>query len=311
MITHIAAGEELIGMREKMLINYLDTDRERVMAGLRGAQTPEKAQEILERETDRLLLQYNEECGSARVRDEASGMLQALRSSVPLLDSVGEAQEWSLVEDEGARRSGGLSGISRALLCAGAALAAASLFLSGIMGGGAAPAGVLRSVLLLAAGGGCLFFAGRMSGTEVGIGVQSPERRIEIRIDPEKLWRSLRGAVMVIDRNLELVREREEADRLAVLSAADGGGKGAGGIGAAEIELFSGLLELADADSPQMAADIRYYLHRKGIEAVSFTEQDAAWFELLPSGGIPGEPVTVRPALVRDGRLLKKGMAVR
>ena len=63
----------------KKMIEYLEEDRERVFSGLQSAASPEAAQMILEKEADRLLLQYNEDCTSVRIRDAASGMMQALR----------------------------------------------------------------------------------------------------------------------------------------------------------------------------------------------------------------------------------------
>ena len=214
-------------------------------------------------------------------------------------------------------------------------------------GGTAAAGALLKSILLPVAGGGCLYLAGRTagSGARIGIGKTSGAgagaERIEITIDPEKLWSSLRGAVMVVDRNLELAQEEESYARRKAADTA--GAEGGIGLSADEIELFSGLLEMADADSPQMAADIRYYLHKKDVEAVDWSPQYAAWFERLPAlpgtavtGGFPGpkgsaggisektgsaggsagsfksadeEVVTIRPALVQHGRLLKKGTA--
>jgi hypothetical protein len=122
---------------------------------------------------------------------------------------------------------------------------------------------------------------------------------------------------MVIDRNLELALDSEKYDRRKELAAA----AGARGLTPEEIELFSGLLEIADADSPQMAADIRYYLHKKEIDVLPWSAQYSAWFEMLPSlpgasfadKGRSGEEsvVTIRPALAQDGKLLKKGTAVR
>ena len=41
------------------MIDYLDRDRDRILAGLKGAHSPAEAQQVLEKETDRLLLQYN------------------------------------------------------------------------------------------------------------------------------------------------------------------------------------------------------------------------------------------------------------
>ena len=46
------------------------------------------------------------------------------------------------------------------------------------------------------------------------------------------------------------------------------------------------------------------HLHQKGIEAVEYSEENRSWFDV-----IPGEKrETIRPALVKDGRLLKKGI---
>ena len=354
------------------MIDYLDRDRDRILAGLKGAHSPAEAQQVLEKETDRLLLQYNEDCTSVRVRDAAAGMMQAVRSSVPFLDSAGEPRVWRRegyggygggagtggnyggyvnpgnAGGAGAKGGGFGRSLSGILLVVGAVVTLAAFAVPALSAGGTAAAGaLLKSILLPVAGGGCLYLAGRTagSGARIGIGktsgVGAGAERIEITIDPEKLWSSLRGAVMVVDRNLELAQEEESYARRKAADTA--GAEGGIGLSADELELFSGLLEMADADSPQMAADIRYYLHKKDVEAVDWTPQYAAWFERLPAlpgtavtGGFPGpkgsaggisektgsaggsagsfksadeEVVTIRPALVQHGRLLKKGTA--
>ena len=49
---------------------------------------------------------------------------------------------------------------------------------------------------------------------------------------------------------------------------------------------------------------VPFYLHQKGIEAMEYSEEYRTWFDV-----IPGEKKeTIRPALVKDGRLLKKGI---
>lgn len=314
------------------MIDYLEKDRDNVMNGLRTASTPADAQKILEKEADRLLLQYNEDCSSVRMRDAAAGMIQALRSSVPLLDTMGEPRVWRRDGSDGNGTGTGTRGknLSHILLGIGIVLTAAAFAVPALTAGGTAAMGaLLKGLILPVAGGGCMYFAGKTSATETRIGIGStknagsgsagaPAQRIEITIDPEKLWSSLRGAVMVIDRNLEIAGEEEKYALQKELSAA----VGAKGISAEEIELFSGLLEMADADSPQMAADIRYYLHKKNVDVLTWSVQNAAWFEMLPS--IPGRTarsksdsakedavMTIRPALAQDGKLLKKGTAVR
>ena len=291
------------------------------MTGLRSAGPPEAAQKVLEKETDRLLLQYNEECTSVRVRDAAAGMMQAVRSSIPMLDSTGEARVWrSESGGAGSGTAGGgnkKAGLSTILLGIGAALTAAAFFVPALTAGGSASVMSLRKMILLPlAGGGCLYFAGRFAGKNVRVGVGTGKgtdtERIEILIDPEKLWGSLRGALMVVDRNLEITSEAEAAEHRKNLTAKNSPGN----ISREEIELFSGLLEMADADNPQMASDIRYYLHRREVDVIEWSRQYSAWFEMLPSmsGKGPadaGGVVTIRPALAQKGNLLKKGLAVR
>ncbi len=293
----------------KKMIEFLDEDRERVMTGLKSAGTPEAAQKVLEKETDRLLLQYNEECTSVRVRDAAAGMMQAVRSSIPMLDSTGEARVW---HSEGSGAGGSTAGtgnkragLSMILLGIGAALTAAAFFVPALSAGGSATVlSLMKMILLPAAGGGCLYGVGTGKGTGT--------ERIEILIDPEKLWSSLRGALMVVDRNLEITREEEAVEHRKTLTARNSPGAFSG----EEIELFSGLLEMADADNPQMASDIRYYLHRREVDVIEWSQQYSAWFEMLPSmsgkgPGGAGEVMTIRPALAQKGKLLKKGLAVR
>ena len=44
-------------------IQLLENDKEQLMGDLAKAVSPENAQRVLEKEMDRLLMQYNEECG--------------------------------------------------------------------------------------------------------------------------------------------------------------------------------------------------------------------------------------------------------
>ena len=76
-----------------------------------------------------------------------------------------------------------------------------------------------------------------------------------------------------------------------------------------EIELFSDLIAASYSGDPEYALEkldeIKYYLHRQQIEVVDYSEKTAQYFDLMP-GTNAG---TIRPALVADGALLKKGLA--
>ena len=88
----------------------------------------------------------------------------------------------------------------------------------------------------------------------------------------------------------------------------------------AELELLFRLLEDAygrrgeDEQAEEEISQIRFYLHRKGIEAVDWNgdadgqngaEGRGGWFDMMPAF----KSGTIRPALVSDGKLLKKGLA--
>ena len=74
------------------MMQFLEADKEQLMSGLAAAGTPEKAQSVLEKEFDRLLLRYNEECIEERARDTARYLLQAAKMMVPMLSAAGDSK---------------------------------------------------------------------------------------------------------------------------------------------------------------------------------------------------------------------------
>ena len=75
------------------------------------------------------------------------------------------------------------------------------------------------------------------------------------------------------------------------------------------MELFAGLLESLYAQdgaaAREMSESIRFFLHGEKVDVVDFEKGRENWFEFLPAQ----RTGTIRPALVADGRLIKKGMA--
>ena len=108
------------------MMQFLEADKEQLMSGLAAAGTPEKAQSVLEKEFDRLLLRYNEECIEERVRDTARYLLQAAKMMVPMLSAAGDSKIWS----DRAAGSGSGSGF-KFTVPAIACLAAGAVFLVG------------------------------------------------------------------------------------------------------------------------------------------------------------------------------------
>ena len=85
------------------LIDILEKDKDKLLTELAAAKESEKAVRVLENELDKLLLTYNEQCSSERERNAAAYMMQAVRLSLPLVDSVGDTKVWEAGEESGTK----------------------------------------------------------------------------------------------------------------------------------------------------------------------------------------------------------------
>ena len=294
------------------MTGFLEADREQLISGLKAAGTPEQAQRVVEKEFDRFLLRYNEECTVERVRDAARYMLQAAKMMIPMLSAAGETKVWS---NSGAGVGAGGTKMTRKVI---ACLAGGAVFLAGAVLGLAVSAGnglsmsaLLGSIPAAILAGILLFFAGRLSFDNRAVPGQSAqsEYQVEIRIDPEKVWSCMRAVILSVDKSLLEAEDAVNYER-SQLPPSEGNG-----ITPEEAELFSGIMENAysraqedpgDSAAQETISMVRYYLHRKQVETVEFGGGKREWFELLPGQS----NMTLRPAFVRDGELIRKGLAV-
>ena len=136
------------------------------------------------------------------------------------------------------------------------------------------------------------------------IPAKKKEYHVEQKVDADRIYRNFRTVMISVDQSLDEVRltekqaHREQAGKLEGREASP-----------AEIELFSDLLAASYSGDPEFAlekiAGIKYYLHRQQIEVVDYSEDNASYFDMMP-GASAG---TIRPAMIADGKLLKKGLA--
>ncbi|MDO4620616.1 MAG: hypothetical protein Q4B09_08360 [Lachnospiraceae bacterium] len=283
------------------MVEYLEQDRPAFTEKLKAAGTPEAALPVLEAELDRILVRTNDALSDDRERESAARMVGAVRMALPLVDAVGEVDIWS--RSAGDRSAGKNRKKSFLLLLAGIALAAVSVI------GFLLPlpiVGVLLntiSVLLTAAAMICLYLAGRFSVRSVPAGTAGDTVKTECRIDADRIYRTLRAVLLVMDQNLQQIRSEREWE------ARNTGEQTAAVLSQAELTLYSDLLEAACSRDSAYAWDkleeLRYYLHSIHVEVVDYSEDTAAWFDRLPSS----QTGTLKPALVSGGKLLKKGLA--
>ena len=315
------------------LQSILEEEQQALLAELSHAGTPDRAAGAAGKVLDRVLFRYNESCGSERCRRTAAELMGVLKLALPLMDTNGEARVWesSQKTDGKAGPSGILSGPGLLLLFLGLILGGVSLFLTARgedgsfrFAGGLVSLGLLIGGIVLAAAAG--WIAAGHGGKKQKSGNRSTYT--EVRIDGEKVCRRLKAAAVFMDQVL-LEAEADEAKERKKLGGtnpalpgsvgrqeADGTAGQAALPGAAgeavtedSMELFGKLLEASCAGDGQYALDclreVKYYLHRNGIEAEDYTEAHRDWFDTLPSD----RNATFRPALTKGGKLLKKGLA--
>jgi len=283
------------------LQEILEKDRERLQAALHQAGTPEKAVPVMESEYDRMLYEYNEHCEDDYQRRCAAMILQVARMSVPLVDSIGETAIWEqggkLVSEE--KKKVRISAVLLLLAGIGLTLASAAVLigtdqvLNRVYAFPFAAAGLAGGIL-------CLFLSGLFFRKTTKASYSEKKLKAEPRIDVEKLYRSMHAAVLTADRNI--------ADALSARKLEEEQKKREQSEDKADISLYSDLLEAQLAKDGEYALDqiskVPFYLHQKGIEMVEYSEENRGWFDV-----IPGEKrETIRPALVKDGQLLKKGI---
>lgn len=298
---------------EQSLAAFLEQDKDMVMAQLSADRTQENAVRVLEKETDRLM--YRAGAFDARKAPAAQGMLQVLKSALPLTATVSEAQTW----EKSAKKDAGKGSVRPPALSVVCGIAGILCVIAGLIGPGAF-SGFTRIFQVLWTAAGCaLLLAGgylagrgrRMEGRQKTGSVRAQDEEIQqtFLVDQARIWHILQGTLLGADHGLETARE------LFAGAASEGSRDASGSLKKADLQFFCELLENAyalrrqfpqDAAIAEQVESIRYYLHERGIETVDYSRQDGKWFELLPGDD---EAVTIRPAFLQDSVVVMRGIA--
>ena len=289
------------------MTEILEKDKENLLNEIAGAGTAEKAIPVLEKELDKLLLMHNEDAGSDAERHTAAHIMQAVRLSLPMIDSIGYTRVWERGKGRNAEEEGsGVSVTSILMLLGGLVLTAYGLIPLVMIGleqtkPEEMTTFIVRCVSMLM---GLIFLY--LSGSVYGKpkGRTKKEYQVDMRVDADRIFRNLRSVMISVDQSLEEVRLGEKQSRREQAGLIEGRT-----VSPSELELFSDLLAAAysgDADYALEKLDaIKYYLHQQQIEVVDYSQDTKDWFDLMP-GTRKG---TIRPAMVANGALLKKGLA--
>ena len=298
---------------EQSLAAFLEQDKDMVMAQLSADRTQENAVRVLEKETDRLM--YRAGAFDARKAPAAQGMLQVLKSALPLTATVSEVQTW----EKSAKKDAGKGSVRPPALSVVCGIAGILCVIAGLIGPGAF-SGFTRIFQVLWTAAGCaLLLAGgylagrgrRMEGRQKTGSARARDEEIQqtFLVDQARIWHILQGTLLGADHSLETARE------LFAGAASEDSRDASGSLKKADLQFFCELLENAyalrrqlpqDAAIAEQVESIRYFLHERGIETVDYSRQDGKWFELLPGDD---EAVTIRPAFLQDSVVVMRGIA--
>ena len=262
------------------------------LALLEGAQNVpariEAAQLVLEQIA--CVLAQEEQDDTARQRQQA--VMAALRRAPQMLYAAGAQGELVIAQakkpEKPAKPLTGLRAIGAGVL----ALLALVELIDGRM---------LFALLQLAGGALVLFGGGLVPAQAAAAG--AVKARGVLELDAKTLLEQIGNlcrAADVCESDLLLLEKAEGISRLS------------GTADEATIDLLLSMLEAkasGRADAAERTLDLaQQYLRMLGMEAVAYSADAAAYFDVLPT--LAGER-TIRPALLKDGKLLRRGVAAK
>ena len=290
------------------MTDLLEKDKDKLLTELSAAASAEKAIHVLENEIDKLLLKHNEQCETDRERESAAYMMQAVRLSLPLMDSNGKIKVWESGGHKDDEDNGGSFKLSfLVLLIIGIALCVFGFGLL-MMDAYLAVADNARDQVILHGGATivgliALYFSGYMYSRPKKVKGKK-EYQVDIRVDADRIYRNLRTALLSVDQSLEEICAAERWKAREKAGSIDGRT-----VTQSELDLFSDLLAAAYSGDPEYALEkveqIKYFLHRQQIEVLDYSKENEKYFDLMPGS----KAATIKPAMVAQGGLLKKGLA--
>ena len=258
---------------------------EKEKESLRGAlesASPEEAGEAMRRAFARVTDGMAEQAADDEGRQRVRAVMSVAARSAGFLAAGSARAELVVASQEKKTPAPG-----RIALLAGAAvlvLIAAWLFLDG------------RATAALATliGGLLLFGAKAVSPAEAA------KARGIAGVDAERALSAAAEACRAADTCLADLEELEREGRLRAGLTAD----------EALLTMLGNLMEAKEANRPDLALgslqEAEQFLRLSGIEALPYDEKHAAYFDVLPT---LGGARTIRPAFLKEGRLLQRGTA--
>ena len=237
--------------------------------------------------------QYLSDSENQPVKDKLDGLIKMAKTSLPLIESVNKSKLWDNHENAAPKKKNPLPGII--LLILGVALVYASfvqyIFVRNIKFATVQSNFIAMGIgcLLILVAGFALFFRKKPKNKAV----------VEIMVDAEDLLNRFEEVIKSID----AILAKEKAEAANVQRLIDGS------INADEAQLFSYLMEAKYSGQPDFAMEqldeVEHYLTKMDVLIVNYNKGNEKYFNFLEGD----EEKTARPALLRSGEIMVKGLA--
>jgi hypothetical protein len=283
----------------------LERDKENILSAVAQAESGTKRADVCGDILSKLLYTFNENEKSEKVKQSAYNVIAGAKSACLFLDCGGEVEIWSKTNVKGKNEKKERSKSFLPLAVAGPTVTLAGLIyfsaaqkvLNNLFAGGG------KVFLLLAAGLILTFFA--------GINFKKPKEKdtsqlyTQAKPDGQKVYRALLAVATAADKIIEETRQNENIAQKKEIAETNGG------IDNETIELMYDLLQTCyTAQNTDMGKEcisfIKYFLHSHFTDVLDYTGDNGEFFTMMPGDSV----TTLCPALVQEGRVLKKGLAV-
>ena len=275
------------------LFEIYKTRKETLTGRIRESKSLYETGSVISETFETIQYQYLSQEGNSHLADTLADLVNMAKTTFPLLESVNKYKLWENAEAKQPKKKSPVPGLVTLLV--GVALIFASVwyytFLYNIE---------LKNIqnFALAIAGGCLLIliSGFMLFFRRKVKMKAT---VEISADAEDIVKRLEDVVKAMDAMLEKARKSQKTQQQLMDSA----------INADEAQLFSYLMEAklaADAEfALEQLDEVERYLAKQDVLTVKYIKGNEKYFDFLEGE----ETKTIRPALVRGGEMLAKGLA--
>ena len=267
--------------------------RDNLVSRIRESKSLYETGSVISEVFETMQYQYLSQEGNVSLTETLTDLVNMAKTAFPLLESVNKYKLWEDAEKAPAKKKSPLGGFIALLI--GVALIFGSLmyymFLYNV------PLEKMKNTMIfMAAGCFVILVAGFMLFFRRKVKMKAS---VEISADADDIVKRLEDMVKHIDTMMEKEKQAQKQQQALMETA----------INADEATLFSYLMEAKMSADPDFALEqldeVERYLAKQDVLLVNYIKGNERYFDFLEGE----ETKTVRPALVRGGEVLAKGLA--